>query len=76
MSLYRSGLSYRQGDPEAPGGQAALCFSQLPAYTNTSLTSLQSGMTCSTGGSTSPIDSSSCSSRASSGTTVSGGVAH
>jgi hypothetical protein len=38
--------------------------------------SLQSGMTCSTGGSTSPIDSSSCSSSASSGTTVSGGVNH
>jgi hypothetical protein len=38
--------------------------------------SLQSGMTCSTGGSTSPIDSSSCSNSASSGSTVSGGVAH
>jgi hypothetical protein len=37
---------------------------------------LQSGMTCSTAGSTAPIDSSSCANSASSSTTVSGGVAH
>lgn len=36
----------------------------------------QSGLTCSTAGSTAPIDTGSCSNSASSGTTVSGGVAH
>jgi hypothetical protein len=36
----------------------------------------QSGTTCSTAGSTAPIDTGSCSNSASSGTTVSGGVAH
>jgi hypothetical protein len=36
----------------------------------------QSGLTCSTAGSTAPIDTASCANSASSGTTVSGGVAH
>jgi hypothetical protein len=36
----------------------------------------QSGLTCSTAGSTAPIDTGSCSNSAASGTTVSGGVAH
>jgi hypothetical protein len=36
----------------------------------------QSGLTCSTAGSTAPINTGSCSNSASSGTTVSGGVTH